>query len=206
MFLASRSLRDGKSHTVRRKESIEGEKTSSIVIRRFLCVNFLQAKNIRREFAQYGFENAKTTLESAIADGCAVKIFKIECRKTKRGDHRCDRRQSRIGFEICRQLSGRGARVVLTARKPEAGAAAVKKLAAQNLATQFHPVDVTATESIAALRDFLERTCGQLDVLINNAGIISEGEAPDACYYTPTPREIRRPPLPNGAIRILPNG
>ena len=34
------------------KESIEGEKTSSIVIRRFLCVNFLQAKNIRREFAQ----------------------------------------------------------------------------------------------------------------------------------------------------------
>ena len=69
------------------KESIEGEKTSSIVIRRFLCVNFLQAKNIRREFAQYGFENAKTTLESAIVDGCAVKIFKIECRKTKRGEH-----------------------------------------------------------------------------------------------------------------------
>lgn len=83
-----------------------------------------------------------------------------------------------IGFEICRQLSGRGARVVLTARKPEAGAAAVKKLAAQNLATQFHPLDVTATESIAALRDFLERTCGRLDVLINNAGIISEGDAP----------------------------
>ncbi|MFY9829596.1 MAG: SDR family oxidoreductase [Rhodoplanes sp.] len=83
-----------------------------------------------------------------------------------------------IGFEICRQLSGRGARVVLTARKPEAGAAAVKKLAAQNLATQFHPLDVTATESLAALRDFLERTCGRLDVLINNAGIISEGDAP----------------------------
>ena len=57
------------------------------MIRRFLCVNFLQAKNIRREFAQYGFENAKTTLESAIVGGCAVKIFKIECRKTKRGEH-----------------------------------------------------------------------------------------------------------------------
>ena len=28
-----------------------------------------------------------------------------------------------IGFEICRQLAGRDAQVVLTARKPEAGAA-----------------------------------------------------------------------------------
>jgi NAD(P)-dependent dehydrogenase (short-subunit alcohol dehydrogenase family) len=36
-----------------------------------------------------------------------------------------------IGFEICRQLAARGARVVLTARQPAAGAAAVKKLAAE---------------------------------------------------------------------------
>jgi NAD(P)-dependent dehydrogenase (short-subunit alcohol dehydrogenase family) len=34
-----------------------------------------------------------------------------------------------IGFEICRQLAGRGAQVVLTARQPEAGAEAVKQLA-----------------------------------------------------------------------------
>ena len=31
-----------------------------------------------------------------------------------------------IGFEICRQLANRGAQVVLTARKREAGEAAVK--------------------------------------------------------------------------------
>ena len=37
----------------------------------------------------------------------------------------------RIGLEICCQLAARGAYVVLTARKPAAGAAAVKKLAAR---------------------------------------------------------------------------
>ena len=33
-----------------------------------------------------------------------------------------------IGFEICRQLASRGAQVVLTARKPDAGQEAVKQL------------------------------------------------------------------------------
>ena len=83
-----------------------------------------------------------------------------------------------IGFEICRQLAARGARVVLTARKPAAGAAAMKKLAAQKLAAEFHPLDVTDADSIAALRDFLRDTYGRVDVLINNAGIIAKGEAP----------------------------
>ena len=83
-----------------------------------------------------------------------------------------------IGFEICRQLAARGARVVLTARNAEAGAAAVKKLAAQKLAVTFHRLDVTDDNSIAALRDFLQDTYGHVDALINNAGIIAKSDAP----------------------------
>jgi len=83
-----------------------------------------------------------------------------------------------IGFEICRQLAARGARVVLTARKPAAGAAAVKKLAAQKLTVEFHPLDFTDGKGIAALGDFLKDRYGRLDVLINNAGIIAKGDAP----------------------------
>jgi len=83
-----------------------------------------------------------------------------------------------IGFEICRQLAGRGARVVLTARNPAAGAAAVKKLSVQKLAAEFQPLDVTDADGIAALRDLLNKTYGRLDVLINNAGIIAKGDAP----------------------------
>jgi NAD(P)-dependent dehydrogenase (short-subunit alcohol dehydrogenase family) len=79
-----------------------------------------------------------------------------------------------IGFEICRQLAARGAHVVLTARKPEAGDEAVKKLAAQKLSAQFQPLNVTDPEGITALRNFLELTFGRLDVLINNAGIYTK--------------------------------
>jgi NAD(P)-dependent dehydrogenase (short-subunit alcohol dehydrogenase family) len=81
-----------------------------------------------------------------------------------------------IGFEICRQLAARGACVILTARDRDAGAAAIKKLAAQKLAAVFHPLDVAQARSIAALRDFARREYGRLDVLINNAGIIAKGD------------------------------
>src|SRR5215831_6320869 len=83
-----------------------------------------------------------------------------------------------IGFEICRQLAGRGAQVVLTARQPEAGAEALQRLAAQKLSAQFHPLDVTDPGSVAALPAFLERTFGRLDVLINNAGIFPKDDGP----------------------------
>jgi NAD(P)-dependent dehydrogenase (short-subunit alcohol dehydrogenase family) len=82
-----------------------------------------------------------------------------------------------IGFEISRQLAIRGAQVVLTARKSGAGKAAVKRLAAENLTAQFRSLDVTSGKSIVALREFLKRTYGRLDVLINNAGIIASGDA-----------------------------
>ena len=81
-----------------------------------------------------------------------------------------------IGFEICRQLAARGARVLLAARKTAAGTAAIEKLAKENLSAEFYPLDVTDGKSIAALRDFLKDRWGHLDVLINNAGIIAKGE------------------------------
>ena len=81
-----------------------------------------------------------------------------------------------IGFEMCRQLAARGARVVLTARKKAAGDVAIDKLAKEKLSAQFHTLDVTDGKSISALRNFLKDRYGRLDVLINNAGIIAKGE------------------------------
>jgi NAD(P)-dependent dehydrogenase (short-subunit alcohol dehydrogenase family) len=83
-----------------------------------------------------------------------------------------------IGFEVCRQLAERGAQVILTARHPEAGEEAVKKLVTGKLAAQFHPLNVTDAGSAAALRDHLQRGLGHLDVLINNAGIYPEADGP----------------------------
>jgi NAD(P)-dependent dehydrogenase (short-subunit alcohol dehydrogenase family) len=94
-----------------------------------------------------------------------------------------------IGLEICRQLKTRGARVVLTARKPAAGEAAAAGLTGGKHAALFHPLNVTDGKSIAALCDFLKERCGHLDVLINNAGIIAKGEAPALTVDLATVRE-----------------
>jgi NAD(P)-dependent dehydrogenase (short-subunit alcohol dehydrogenase family) len=82
-----------------------------------------------------------------------------------------------IGFEICRQLAARGAHVVLTARSPDAGKTAAAKLTAGQSTVEFEVLDVTNPESVFQLRDYLEPAFGRLDVLINNAGIITEENA-----------------------------
>nr|XP_003420698.1 carbonyl reductase [NADPH] 1-like [Loxodonta africana] len=77
-----------------------------------------------------------------------------------------------IGFaiarELCRQFSGD---VVLTARDEARGRAAVQQLQAEGLSPRFHQLDIDDLQSIRALRDFLRREYGGLDVLVNNAGI-----------------------------------
>jgi NAD(P)-dependent dehydrogenase (short-subunit alcohol dehydrogenase family) len=94
-----------------------------------------------------------------------------------------------IGFEICRQLVARGVQVVLTARKRAACEAAVKKLAGGKHAAAFHPLDVPDGKSIERFSDFLKDTYGHIDALINNAGIIAEGEAPALKVDLATVRE-----------------
>ncbi|XP_059020665.1 carbonyl reductase [NADPH] 1 isoform X2 [Mustela lutreola] len=77
-----------------------------------------------------------------------------------------------IGFaivrDLCRQFSGD---VVLTARDEARGRAAVQQLQAEGLSPRFHLLDIDDLQSIRALRDFLRREYGGLDVLVNNAGI-----------------------------------
>lgn len=77
-----------------------------------------------------------------------------------------------IGFaivrELCRQFSGD---VVLTARDAGRGQAAVQQLQAEGLSPRFHQLDIDDPQSIRALRDFLRKEYGGLNVLVNNAGI-----------------------------------
>lgn len=77
-----------------------------------------------------------------------------------------------IGFEICRQLAGKGIHVVLTSRDAALGKAACGKLAAQGLPVEFHKLDVTSARSIEALAAFIKKKFGGVDILVNNAGIM----------------------------------
>ncbi|XP_038201044.1 carbonyl reductase [NADPH] 1-like [Arvicola amphibius] len=80
-----------------------------------------------------------------------------------------------ITRELCRKFSGD---VVLTARDDDRGKAAVLQLQAEGLNPRFHQLDIDDLQSIRALRDFLLKEYGGLDVLVNNAGIAFKNADP----------------------------
>ncbi|XP_036755215.2 carbonyl reductase [NADPH] 1-like [Manis pentadactyla] len=73
-----------------------------------------------------------------------------------------------IARDLCRQFPGD---VLLTARVVARGQAAVQQLQAEGLSPRFHLLDIDDLQSIRALRDFLFKEYGGLDVLVNNAAI-----------------------------------
>ncbi|HVM48110.1 MAG TPA: SDR family NAD(P)-dependent oxidoreductase [Candidatus Acidoferrum sp.] len=73
-----------------------------------------------------------------------------------------------LGFEVARQLSERGWKVILTARRKAPGSAAAAKL--KN--ASFLELDVTD----AASANRAAKEVRELDVLINNAAVIAEGD------------------------------
>ena len=81
-----------------------------------------------------------------------------------------------LGFEVCRQLGRQGYRVLLGARSVERGKVAAEKLRAEGLDVQFHPLDVTDEGSIQKVAEFIRTDFGQLDVLVNNAGIFLDSK------------------------------
>jgi NAD(P)-dependent dehydrogenase (short-subunit alcohol dehydrogenase family) len=80
-----------------------------------------------------------------------------------------------IGYEICKELSMSGCRVVLTSRNEKDGQKAVAALRDhENIA--YHKLNVTNSADIASLRDWILKTYGRVDILINNAGVyLDEG-------------------------------
>ena len=77
-----------------------------------------------------------------------------------------------IGFEICRQLAGRGVRVILTSRDVSKGQAAQQKLSENGADVVYHRLDVDRDDSVAELARYVETKQGRVDVLVNNAGIM----------------------------------
>jgi NAD(P)-dependent dehydrogenase (short-subunit alcohol dehydrogenase family) len=78
-----------------------------------------------------------------------------------------------IGLEVCRQLAGRGLRVVLTARdRAKADAAARTLRGSGGLDVVAEVLDVTDARSVQALARALESRGEGVDVLVNNAAVL----------------------------------
>ncbi len=74
-----------------------------------------------------------------------------------------------IGFEVARQLAGKGFRVFLGARDEKAGRAAAKKIGER---AEFLHIDVADPASIRRAAKKFGSAPDHLDVLVNNAGIL----------------------------------
>jgi NAD(P)-dependent dehydrogenase (short-subunit alcohol dehydrogenase family) len=79
-----------------------------------------------------------------------------------------------LGLEIGKQLLEIGWNVVFTARNMAEGRPLVNELRKEWKSAWYHQLDVTDEQSISDLAEYVEDTCGRLDVLINNAGIMIE--------------------------------
>jgi NAD(P)-dependent dehydrogenase (short-subunit alcohol dehydrogenase family) len=79
-----------------------------------------------------------------------------------------------IGFETARQLGKRGYRVIVTARDPGRIEEAAKKLQAEGFDATAVVLDVTKPQAAREAAKTVEIKFGQIDVLINNAGIALE--------------------------------
>lgn len=82
-----------------------------------------------------------------------------------------------IGFAIARGLGAAGFRVAVGARDDGRRREAVRQLRETGVDAFGVRLDVTSDEDVAAAARTLEAEAGQLDVLINNAGIAGSADA-----------------------------
>ena len=79
-----------------------------------------------------------------------------------------------IGFAIvkglCKRFKGK---VYLTARNVQRGEEAVKKLKDLGYEPSFYQLDIDDQDSVDAFGNYIKITHGGVDLLINNAGIVS---------------------------------
>ena len=81
-----------------------------------------------------------------------------------------------IGREVARQLAARGFHVFVGARNAKAGRKAAEEIAKQSGKATFLEIDIADNDSVTkAAREF-SNIEDHLDVLVNNAGIVADGD------------------------------
>src|SRR5436190_14546259 len=81
-----------------------------------------------------------------------------------------------IGHEVSRQLATKGFHVFVGARNRDAGVAAAEAIAKKNGKATFLEIDVSDNSSVTAAAREFSQVADHLDLLVNNAGIIVDGD------------------------------
>ncbi|MDQ6695303.1 MAG: SDR family oxidoreductase, partial [Chloroflexota bacterium] len=83
---------------------------------------------------------------------------------------------SGIGRETAMRLAGRGAKVIVSARRDEALDDLVSEIKAAGGEATSVPVDVSKFEEVEALARLAAETYGRIDTWVNNAGVLIVGD------------------------------
>ena len=79
-----------------------------------------------------------------------------------------------LGREVARRVAARGAHVIVHGRNQERGKAVVDEIAKDGRGTaKFYAADLGSLAEVRALADTLKRDYKRIDVLVNNAGVLS---------------------------------
>ncbi len=81
-----------------------------------------------------------------------------------------------LGLETARQLAQQEYKVLMASRNNQRGIDAATKLKEEGLDVEFVQLDVTNDQEVDKLYAHIEKIYGKLDVLVNNAGIMHQGE------------------------------
>jgi NAD(P)-dependent dehydrogenase (short-subunit alcohol dehydrogenase family) len=81
-----------------------------------------------------------------------------------------------IGREVARQLAAKGFHVFVGARNAKAGRKAAEEIAKQGGKATFLEIDVANNDSVTSAAGEFSDMADHLDVLVNNAGIIVDGD------------------------------
>ena len=82
-----------------------------------------------------------------------------------------------IGHEVARQLAAKGFHVFVGARNAKAGRKAAEEIAKKGGKTTFLEIDVADNDSVTTAAREFSNIADHLDVLVNNAGIIVDGDS-----------------------------
>jgi NAD(P)-dependent dehydrogenase (short-subunit alcohol dehydrogenase family) len=82
-----------------------------------------------------------------------------------------------IGHEVARQLAAKGFHVFVGARNAKAGRKAAEEIAKKCGNATFLEIDVADNDSVTTAARKFSNIENQLDVLVNNAGIIVDGDS-----------------------------
>ena len=100
-----------------------------------------------------------------------------------------------MGLATCLALAENGFHVLLASRDLQSGKSAAKDLSSQGLSVEAVKLEVTSQIDIENLANYLRDTHGRVDVLVNNAGILIDGDLNNSTGICEVDAEVIRKTL-----------